>query len=214
VTGVDGRTIRQVADGAHEKPGQKVVVSWDSPLSPTGGLAILRGNLSPDGCVVKLAGHERLHHSGPARVFDSEEDCFAAVKARSIKAGDVVVIRYEGPAGGPGMREMLHVTAALVGEGLGDDICLVTDGRFSGATHGLLVGHIAPEAARGGPIALVRDGDTVTLDVEKRQLNVELSADELAERVKDWQPVEKPKRGVFAKYAAQVRSASEGAVTW
>ncbi|HEY8647145.1 MAG TPA: dihydroxy-acid dehydratase, partial [Gaiellaceae bacterium] len=144
VTGVDGRTLRQVADGAHERPGQDVVVSWDHPLSPTGGLAILRGNLAPDGSVVKLAGHERLHHSGPARVFDSEEACFAAVKARTIVPGDVVVIRYEGPAGGPGMREMLHVTASLVGEGLGDEVALITDGRFSGATHGLMVGHVAP----------------------------------------------------------------------
>ena len=143
----------QVADGAFERPGQKVVVSWDEPLKPTGGLAILRGNLAPDGCVVKLAGHERPHHRGPARVFDSEEACFAAVKARAIQPGDVVVIRYEGPAGGPGMREMLHVTASLVGEGLGDEVALITDGRFSGATHGLMVGHVAPEAFRGGPIA-------------------------------------------------------------
>ena len=150
-------------------------MSWETPLKPTGGLAILRGSLAPDGCVVKLAGHERLHHRGPARVFDSEEDCFAAVKARSIVAGDVVVIRYEGPAGGPGMREMLHVTAALVGEGLGDDVALITDGRFSGATHGLMVGHIAPEAARGGPLAAVRDGDTIVIDVERRRLDVELA---------------------------------------
>jgi dihydroxy-acid dehydratase len=213
-TGVDGRTLRQVADGAHEKPGQKVVVSWDNPLSPTGGLAILRGNLSPDGCVVKLAGHERLHHSGPARVFDSEEDCFAAVKARKIVPGDVVVIRYEGPAGGPGMREMLHVTASLVGEGLGDEVALITDGRFSGATHGLMVGHIAPEAFRGGPIAHIRDGDTITIDVEKRELNHDVSEDELARRAAEWkQPEPRYERGVFAKYANAVGSASEGAVT-
>jgi dihydroxy-acid dehydratase len=213
-TGVDGRTLRQVADGAHEKPGQKVVVSWDNPLSPTGGLAILRGNLSPDGCVVKLAGHERLHHSGPARVFDSEEDCFAAVKARKIVPGDVVVIRYEGPAGGPGMREMLHVTASLVGEGLGDEVALITDGRFSGATHGLMVGHVAPEAFRGGPIAHIRDGDTITIDVEKRELSHDLSADELARRAADWkQPEPRYARGVFAKYANAVGSAAEGAVT-
>src|SRR6266511_316215 len=147
---VDGRSLREVASAALERPGQKVVVSWENPLKPTGGLAILRGSLAPDGCVVKLAGHERLHHRGPARVFDSEEECFTAVKERSIVAGDVVVIRYEGPAGGPGMREMLHVTAALAGEGLGDEVALITDGRFSGATHGLMVGHIAPEAARGG----------------------------------------------------------------
>jgi dihydroxy-acid dehydratase len=213
-TGVDGRTLRQVADSAHEKPGQKVVVSWDNPLSPTGGLAILRGNLSPDGCVVKLAGHERLHHSGPARVFDSEEDCFAAVKARTIVPGDVVVIRYEGPAGGPGMREMLHVTASLVGEGLGDEVALITDGRFSGATHGLMVGHVAPEAFRGGPIAHIRDGDTITIDVEKRELNHEVPEDELARRAAEWtQPEPRYKRGVFAKYANAVGSAAEGAVT-
>jgi dihydroxy-acid dehydratase len=213
-TGVDGRTIRQVADGAHETPGQKVVVSWDDPLSPTGGLAILRGNLSPDGCVVKLAGHERLHHSGPARVFDSEEDCFAAVKARKILPGDVVVIRYEGPAGGPGMREMLHVTASLVGEGLGDEVALITDGRFSGATHGLMVGHVAPEAFRGGPIAHIRDGDRVTIDVEKRELNHDVPEDELARRAAEWkQPEPRYERGVFAKYANAVGSAAEGAVT-
>jgi dihydroxy-acid dehydratase len=213
-TGVDGRTIRQVADSANEKPGQKVVVSWDDPLSPTGGLAILRGNLSPDGCVVKLAGHERLHHSGPARVFDSEEDCFAAVKARTIVPGDVVVIRYEGPAGGPGMREMLHVTASLVGEGLGDEVALITDGRFSGATHGLMVGHVAPEAFRGGPIAHIRDGDTITIDVEKRELTHDVADDELARRAAEWkQPEPRYKRGVFAKYANAVGSAAEGAIT-
>jgi dihydroxy-acid dehydratase len=214
VTGVDGRTIRQVADGAHEQPGQKVVVSWDNPLSPTGGLAILRGSLAPDGCVVKLAGHERLHHSGPARVFDSEEECFAAVKARTIVPGDVVVIRYEGPAGGPGMREMLHVTASLVGEGLGDEVALITDGRFSGATHGLMVGHVAPEAFRGGPIAHIRDGDTITIDVEKRQLNHEVPEDELDRRAAEWsQPEARYASGVFAKYANAVGSASEGAIT-
>ena len=165
--GVDGRTLGEVGEEVEETPGQDVVVPWQTPLKPTGGLAILRGSLAPEGSVVKLAGHERLHHRGPARVFDSEEECFAAVKARSIEPGDVIVIRYEGPAGGPGMREMLHVTAALVGEGLGDEVALITDGRFSGATHGLMVGHIAPEAARGGPIAAVRDGDTIVLDVEK-----------------------------------------------
>jgi dihydroxy-acid dehydratase len=163
---------------------------------------------------VKLAGHERLHHRGPARVFDSEEACFAAVKARSIAPGDVVVIRYEGPAGGPGMREMLHVTAALVGEGLGDEVALITDGRFSGATHGLMVGHIAPEAFRGGPIAHVRDGDTVVIDVEARELNVELSAEELSGRAGKWvQPEPRYASGVFAKYAATVGSASQGART-
>src|SRR5262249_1676504 len=200
--------------GAFERPGQEVVVSWQRPLKPTGGLAILRGSLAPDGCVVKLAGHERLHHRGPARVFDSEEDCFAAVKARSIQPGDVVVIRYEGPAGGPGMREMLHVTAALVGEGLGDDVALITDGRFSGATHGLMVGHVAPEAPRGGPLAAVRDGDTIVVDVEARRVDVELSDDELAARLADWSaPAPRHTTGVLAKYAQLVGSASEGAPT-
>jgi dihydroxy-acid dehydratase len=211
---VDGRSLREVAAAVHERPGQDVVVSWDDPLKPTGGLAILRGNLAPDGSVVKLAGHERLYHSGPARVFDSEEDCFAAVKARSIKPGDVVVIRYEGPAGGPGMREMLHVTAALVGEGLGDEVALVTDGRFSGATHGLMVGHVAPEAFRGGPIAHLRDGDTVVLDVEQRRLDVELPEGELERRAAEWsEPEPRYDSGVFAKYVSSVGSASEGART-
>jgi dihydroxy-acid dehydratase len=164
--------------------------------------------------VVKLAGHERLYHRGPARVFDSEEECFAAVKARAIQPGDVVVIRYEGPAGGPGMREMLHVTAALVGEGLGDEVALVTDGRFSGATHGLMVGHVAPEAVRGGPIALLRDGDTVVLDVENRRLDVEVDEAELERRGAEWtQPEPRYATGVFAKYAASVGSAAEGART-
>jgi len=211
---VDGRTLGQVATAVVETPGQEVVVPIERPLKPTGGLAILRGTLAPEGCVVKLAGHERLLHRGPARVFDSEEECFAAVKVRAIEPGDVVVIRYEGPAGGPGMREMLHVTAALVGEGLGDEVALVTDGRFSGATHGLMVGHIAPEAARGGPLAAVRDGDTVVVDVEARELLVELSEDELAARLADWMPPEpRYATGVLAKYAALVSSASEGAVT-
>jgi dihydroxy-acid dehydratase len=190
-----------------------VVVPIERPLKPTGGLAILRGNLAPEGCVVKLAGHERLFHRGPARVFDSEEACFAAVKARAIEAGEVVVIRYEGPAGGPGMREMLHVTAALVGEGLGDEVALITDGRFSGATHGLMVGHVAPEAARGGPIAAVRDGDTIELDVEGRELRLLLSDDELATRLRAVvSPAPRFTKGVLARYAASVSSASEGAV--
>jgi dihydroxy-acid dehydratase len=211
---VDGRTMGEIADQAVETPGQPVVVPIETPLKPTGGLAILRGNLSPDGCVVKLAGHERLSHRGPARVFDCEEDCFAAVKAGAIRAGDVVVIRYEGPAGGPGMREMLHVTAAIVGEGLGDQVALVTDGRFSGATHGLMAGHITPEAARGGPIAIVRDGDTIEFDVTARELRVALSDDEIAARMRDWTPpAPRYTTGVFAKYAALVSSASEGAVT-
>ncbi len=210
---VDGRTLSGVATAVVETPGQEVVVPIERPLKATGGLAILRGNLAPGGCVVKLAGHERLHHRGPARVFDSEEDCFAAVKAKSIVAGDVVVIRYEGPAGGPGMREMLHVTAALVGEGLGEEIALVTDGRFSGATHGLMVGHVAPEAARGGPIAALRDGDTVELDVASRRLSVDLSEDEIAARLADiTPPAPRYTKGVLARYAKYVSSASEGAV--
>ena len=210
---VDGRTLAQVATDVVETPGQEVVVPIERPLKPTGGLAILRGNLAPDGAVVKLAGHERLFHRGPARVFDSEEACFAAVKARSIRPGDVVVIRYEGPAGGPGMREMLHVTAALVGEGLGDEVALVTDGRFSGATHGLMVGHVAPEAVRGGPIAALRDGDTIELDVEGRELRVLLSDDELAARLRDVvAPTPRFTKGVLARYAAGVSSASRGAV--
>jgi len=210
---VDGRALSEVATAVVETPGQEVVVPIERPLKATGGLAILRGNLAPEGCVVKLAGHERLHHRGPARVFDSEEQCFAAVKAKSIVAGDVVVIRYEGPAGGPGMREMLHVTAALVGEGLGEEIALVTDGRFSGATHGLMVGHVAPEAARGGPIAALRDGDTVELDVASRRLSVELSEDEIAARLADvTPPAPQYTKGVLARYSRYVSSASEGAV--
>jgi len=211
---VDGRSLAEIGAEARETPGQQVIVPIDAPLKATGGLAILRGNLAPDGSVVKLSGHERRLHRGPARVFDSEEECFAAVKAQGIRAGDVVVIRYEGPVGGPGMREMLHVTAAIVGEGLGEEVALVTDGRFSGATHGFMVGHVGPEAARGGPLAAVRDGDIVTLDVDARRLDVELSDDELAARLAEWQPpVPRYTTGVLAKYAVQVGSASEGAVT-
>jgi dihydroxy-acid dehydratase len=211
---VDGRTLGEIATAVVERPGQEVVVPIETPLKPTGGLAVLRGNLAPEGCVVKLAGHERLLHRGPARVFDSEEACFAAVKARSLAPGDVVVIRYEGPAGGPGMREMLHVTAAIVGEGMGDEVALVTDGRFSGATHGLMVGHVSPEAVRGGPIAALQEGDVVVIDVAARELRVELSDDELATRLRDWTaPPPRYTEGVFAKYAALVSSASEGAVT-
>jgi dihydroxy-acid dehydratase len=211
---VDGRSIGEIARDAPETPGQEVIVSHEAPLKSTGGLAILRGNLAPEGSVVKLAGHERTFHSGPARVFDSEGDCFEAVKARSIQAGDVIVIRYEGPAGGPGMREMLAVTAAIVGEGLGDEVALITDGRFSGATHGLMVGHVSPEAAHGGPIAALKDGDVIEIDVGAQQVRVGLSDEEIAKRLADWAPP--PPRyasGVFAKYAAAVRSASEGAVT-
>ncbi len=211
---VDGRPLAEIAEAAEETPGQEVVLPIDRPLSPNGGLAILRGNLSPEGCVVKLAGHERRLHTGPARVFDREEDAFAAVKAPQIAPGDVVVIRNEGPAGGPGMREMLHVTAAIVGEGLGEEVALITDGRFSGATHGFMVGHVAPEAFRRGPIAALRDGDEITLDVEARELRVALSDDEIAARLADWSPPPpRYTRGVLAKYAALVSSASEGAVT-
>jgi dihydroxy-acid dehydratase len=211
---VDGRSLGEIAAAVEERPGQEVVVPIEEPIKPIGGLAVLRGNLAPEGCVVKLAGHERLHHRGPARVFDSEEACFAAVRDKRIQPGDVVIIRYEGPAGGPGMREMLHVTGAIVGEGLGEEIALVTDGRFSGATHGLMVGHVSPEAARGGPLAALQEGDIVVLDVEGRTLSVELSEDELAARLRDWtSPPPHYTSGVFAKYAALVSSASEGAVT-
>jgi dihydroxy-acid dehydratase len=211
---VDGRSLGEIAAAAEERPGQEVVVPIEQPIKPIGGLAILRGNLAPEGCVVKLAGHERLHHRGSARVFDSEEACFAAVRDKRIQPGDVVVIRYEGPAGGPGMREMLHVTGAIVGEGLGEEIALVTDGRFSGATHGLMVGHVSPEAARGGPLAALKEGDTVVLDVERRTLSLKLSDDEIAARLRDWKPpAPRYTSGVFAKYAALVSSASEGAVT-
>jgi dihydroxy-acid dehydratase len=211
---VDGRTIGEVAQSAQEHFGQKVVAPIKEPFKPHGGLAILRGNLAPDGCVVKLAGHERQFHRGPARVFDSEEDCFAAVKQRSISSGEVVVIRYEGPAGGPGMREMLQVTAAIVGEGLGDSVALITDGRFSGATHGLMAGHISPEAVHGGPIAALRDGDVIEIDVGRRELRVLLEEEEIAKRLADWTaPPPRYKTGVFAKYVATVASASEGAIT-
>ncbi len=205
------RSLSEEAATAEETEGQEVIRSLDRPLKPRGGLAILRGSLSPEGCVVKLAGHERLDHSGPARVFDCEEDAFDAVQARKIVAGDVVVIRYEGPKGGPGMREMLGVTAALIGQGLGDSVALVTDGRFSGATHGFMVGHIAPEAADGGPIALLRDGDRITLNVESRTLDVDFDPES---RRPGWKPPEpRYKTGALAKYARLVTSASEGAVT-
>jgi dihydroxy-acid dehydratase len=211
---VTGRTVGEEAEATEETPGQVVVRPVADPLKPEGGFAILRGNLAPEGCVVKLAGTERLTQTGPARVYESEEDAFAAVAEQAIKPGDVVVIRNEGPAGGPGMREMLHVTAALVGEGLGDQVALLTDGRFSGATHGLMAGHVAPEAARGGPIAAIRDGDEISFDVEARRLDVALGGDEIAERVAEYRPPEPHyKTGVMAKYARSVSSASEGAVT-
>jgi dihydroxy-acid dehydratase len=211
---VDGRTIAEIAAAVEETPGQEVIVPLERPLKPQGGLTILRGSVAPEGCVVKLAGHERRYHRGPARVFDSEEACFAAVKAQAIEPGDVVVIRYEGPIGGPGMREMLGVTAALVGEGLGGSVALLTDGRFSGATRGLMAGHVAPEAAVGGPIALIREGDHVVFDIDANRLDVEVSADELERRRSDWSPpAPRYTSGVFAKYAALVGSASTGAIT-
>jgi dihydroxy-acid dehydratase len=211
---VTGRTLAEEANDAVEAPDQEVVRQMDDPLKATGGFAILRGNLAPEGCVVKLAGHDRIHHSGPARVFESEADAFAAVKAQSIKPNDVVVIRNEGPSGGPGMREMLQVTAAIVGEGLGDSVALLTDGRFSGATHGFMAGHVAPEAPRGGPIAAVQDGDTIVFDIPSRELRVELSDDEIAKRVADYKsPEPRYTSGVLAKYARHVGSAAQGAVT-
>jgi len=209
-----GRTVAEEARLAIETPGQDVIKPVSNPIKRTGGLVILKGNLAPEGCVVKVAGVERTYHRGPARVFDCEEDAMRAVMSKSIQVGDVLVIRYEGPRGGPGMREMLGVTGALVGEGLGDSVGLLTDGRFSGATHGLMVGHVAPEAARGGPIAAVADGDVVVLDIEKRRLDVELAEEEIKNRLANWrEPEPRYKTGVFAKYAALVSSASEGAVT-
>jgi len=209
-----GRTLASEVADATETPGQEVVRPLTAPLKTTGGLVILRGSLAPDGCVVKMAGHERLFHRGPARVFDSEEAAMEAVLRGAIQSGDVVVIRYEGPRGGPGMREMLGVTAALVGQGLGDQVALLTDGRFSGATHGLMAGHVAPEAAVGGPIALVAEGDPIVFDIPRRRLDLEVSAAELERRRASWHPpgLRFP-HGVFAKYAELVGSAADGAVT-
>jgi dihydroxy-acid dehydratase len=209
-----GRTIAEEVDNAEEDEGQDVISPAVRPLRESGGLVILKGNLAPEGCVVKVAGYTRLEHTGPARVFDSEEEAMEAVQAGRIVEGDVVVIRYEGPRGGPGMREMLGVTAALVGQGLGETVALLTDGRFSGATRGLMAGHVAPEAAHGGPIAALRDGDTVTFDVENRTLSVDLPDGELGARLREWrEPEPRYSTGVMAKYAALVSSASEGAVT-
>jgi dihydroxy-acid dehydratase len=211
---VTGQTISSEAESAVETPGQEVILALDKPLKTTGGLVILKGNLAPEGCVAKISGHERLEHRGPARVFNSEEDAMSAVTAKKIKAGDVVVIRNEGPKGGPGMREMLGVTAAIVGEGLGGSVALLTDGRFSGATRGLMAGHVSPEAALGGPITGVRDGDIIHFDVKKQVLEVELSAEVLRQRMAEWKaPQARYATGVFAKYAALVWSASEGAIT-
>jgi dihydroxy-acid dehydratase len=211
---VTGRTLAEEAKAAKETAAQEVVRKLNAPLKPTGGLVILKGNLAPEGCVVKVAGHNLQKFSGPARVFDGEEAAFAAVEKGAIKAGDVVVIRYEGPKGGPGMREMLAVTAALVGEGLGDSVALLTDGRFSGATHGLMAGHVSPEAVNGGPIAAVADGDMITFDIPSRQLNVGLSAAQIQKRMASWTPpAPRFVNGVMAKYALLVSSASSGAVT-
>ena len=211
---VTGKTFAEEASQAKETSGQQVIVPLDRPLKKTGGLVILKGNLSPDGCVAKISGHERLSHRGPARVFESEEDAMAAVTGKKIKAGDVVVIRYEGPKGGPGMREMLSVTGAIVGEGLGGSVALLTDGRFSGATHGLMMGHVAPEAALGGPIAAVQEGDIINIDVNKRLLEMEVSEQEIQKRMTMWKPPQpRYPTGVFAKYGALVSSAAEGAIT-
>jgi dihydroxy-acid dehydratase len=212
---VTGRTIGAEADAASETDGQQVVRPLSDALKPNGGFAILRGNIAPDGCVVKLAGHERRRHVGPARVFDGEESAMAAVLAKQIQAGDVVVIRGEGPAGGPGMREMLAVTAAIVGEGLGETVALITDGRFSGATHGFMVAHVAPEAVRGGPIGALRDGDELTIDVDARRLDVALSDAEIAERLQSYAPLDRSGERIevaIQKYAKLVGSAAEGAI--
>ena len=211
---VTGRTLGEEAGAAKETPGQQVVRKLSAPLKPTGGLVILKGNLAPEGCVMKVAGHDFKTFRGPARVFNTEEAAFAAVDSRAIKPGDVIVIRYEGPKGGPGMREMLAVTAALVGAGLGDSVALLTDGRFSGATHGLMAGHVAPEAANGGPIAAIADGDVIVFDVPARKLNVELSDAEIQQRLAGWKPpAPRFTNGVFAKYALLVSSSSLGAIT-
>jgi dihydroxy-acid dehydratase len=211
---VTGRSVGEHAREAAETDGQDVVRGLDAPLKDSGGIAILRGNIAPEGSVVKLSGHTRRLHAGPARVFECEEDAMAAVTSKQIVAGDVVVIRNEGPAGGPGMREMLSVTAAIVGEGLGETVALITDGRFSGATRGFMVGHVAPEAAHGGAIAAVRDGDTVTIDVDARRLDVDLSEEEIAKRIADYEsPVREIPQGVLSKYARLVSSASAGAIT-
>ncbi len=211
---VTGKSIGEEANAATETEGQQVVRPVDVPLKPTGGFAILRGNLAPDGCVIKLAGQDKTLHRGPARIFEREEDTFAAIKGGQIQPGDVVVIRYEGPTGGPGMREMLGVTAAIVGAGLSEEVALLTDGRFSGATHGFMICHVAPEAANGGPIAILQEGDEIVIDAKERRLDVELSDAEIQARFEQWNPP-KPRyaRGVMAKYANSVSSASEGAVT-
>jgi dihydroxy-acid dehydratase len=211
---VTGLSLSAESERAMETPGQEVIAPLEKPLKKTGGLVILKGNIAPEGCVAKISGHERLQHRGPARVFESEEDAMAAVTGKKIRAGDVVVIRNEGPKGGPGMREMLSVTGAIVGEGLGETVALLTDGRFSGATHGLMAGHVSPEAALGGPIAAVREGDMILFDVNQRKLEAEISDEEIRRRMSAWKPPQpRYPTGVFAKYAALVLSASEGAIT-
>jgi dihydroxy-acid dehydratase len=211
---VTGLSLEAECESAVEIPGQEVIAPLEKPLKKTGGLVVLKGNLAPEGCVAKISGHERLEQRGPARVFESEEDAMAAVTSKKIKAGDVVVIRNEGPKGGPGMREMLSVTGAIVGEGLGSSVALLTDGRFSGATHGLMAGHVSPEAALGGPIAAVRDGDIIHFDIGRRVLEIEISAEVLRQRMEKWKPPQpRYATGVFAKYAALVSSASQGAIT-
>ena len=212
---VTGRTLNEETETASETPGQKVLYPVESPIKSTGGLVILHGNLAPEGCVVKVAGNKKLTHSGPAKVFNCEEDAFTAVQQGQIVSGDVVVIRYEGPQGGPGMREMLGVTSAIVGAGLGESVALLTDGRFSGATHGLMAGHVAPEASKGGPIAAVETGDIVTMDIPSRRLDVDITPEELKARLSQWiVPAAKYTSGVLAKYSKTVSSASKGAVTW
>ncbi|MBV9181781.1 MAG: dihydroxy-acid dehydratase, partial [Acidobacteria bacterium] len=211
---VTGKTIGEEAAAAVETPDQEVIAPLDKPFKPTGGLVILRGNLAPEGCVAKISGHERQSHHGPARVFECEEHAMAAVTGKSIRSGDVLIIRNEGPRGGPGMREMLSVTGAIVGEGLGGSVALVTDGRFSGATHGLMIGHVSPEAALGGPIAAVREGDRIHIDVNQGILEIEVSDAEIKHRMAHWKaPKARYSTGVFAKYSALVASASEGAIT-
>jgi len=211
---VTGRSLGAESESAIETPGQEVIMPLEKPLKKSGGLVVLKGNIAPEGCVAKISGHERLEHRGPARVFESEEDAMTAVTSKRLKSGDVVVIRNEGPKGGPGMREMLSVTGAIVGEGLGSTVALLTDGRFSGATHGLMAGHVSPEAALGGPIAAVRDGDMIRFDVKERVLEVEISDEVIRQRMKEWKaPQPRYPSGVFAKYAALVSSASQGAIT-
>jgi dihydroxy-acid dehydratase len=210
---VSGKTVAENLAGLQSGDGQDVVLPIDKPLEPTGTLVVLKGNLAPEGCVMKTSGVKKQQFSGPARVFDSEDETFEAVRERRIEAGDVVVIRYEGPKGGPGMREMLAVTAAIAGQGLGEDVALITDGRFSGATRGLMIGHVAPEAAVGGPIALLRNGDVISLDIPNRRIDVQVADDEMKRRQEAWKPpAPKYTSGALAKYARLVSSASEGAV--